>query len=53
MIHLDKHNSFYVLLGTYEENGVKVAFNLYCFSLAELIKQAKEIYKFDCLTLLN
>lgn len=28
-------------------------FNLFCFSLAELIKQAKQIYNIDLLTVLN
>ena len=28
-------------------------FNLFCFSLPELIKQAKQIYNIDLLTVLN
>jgi hypothetical protein len=45
MIHFDKNNSFFVLIG--------VGFNLYAYSLPELIKQAKEIHNFNVLTILN
>ena len=45
MIHFDINNSYYVLLG--------VGFNLHAYTLPDLIKQAKEIYDFDCLTVLN
>lgn len=45
MIHFDIHNSYYVLLG--------VEYNLQAFTLLDLRKQAKEIYNFDLLTLLN
>ena len=45
MIHFDKHNSYYVLLG--------VGFNLHAYSLPELREQAKSMYNFDCDTILN
>lgn len=45
MIHFDKNNSYFVLIG--------IGFNLYAYSLTELSKQAKEIYNFDISTILN
>jgi hypothetical protein len=45
MIHFDKNNSYYVLLG--------VGFNLHAFTLNELREQAKEMYNFDISTVLN
>ena len=45
MIHFDTHNSYYVLLG--------VGFNLFAYTLLDLIIQAKTIYNYDCYTVLN
>lgn len=45
MVYFDNKNSFYVLLG--------VGFNLYAYSIPDLIKQAKEIHNFNVLTILN
>ncbi len=45
MIHFDKNNSCYILIG--------IGFNLHAFTLLDLRKQAKEIYNLDLLTLLN
>ncbi len=45
MIHFDKHNSYYILTG--------IGYNLHAYTLSDLMKQAKELYNFDCLTVLN
>jgi hypothetical protein len=45
MIHYEKQGNYYVLLG--------IGYSLYCFSLSELIKQAKDIYNINLLTVLN
>lgn len=45
MIHYEQKGNYYVLLG--------IVFNLMAFSLTDLIKQAKEIYGLDLLTVLN
>lgn len=45
MIHYEQKGDYYVLLG--------IGYSLYCYSLAELIRQAKEIYNLDLLTVLN
>ena len=45
MIHYEQNGNYYVLLG--------IGYSLYCFSMFELIKQAKELYGLDLLTVLN
>lgn len=45
MITIFNYGNFFELRGN--------DFNLFCFSLAELIKQAKQIYNIDLLTVLN
>ena len=45
MIHYDEKNKYYVLLG--------VGFNLMSYSLSGLTYQAKKLYNFDVLTILN
>lgn len=45
MIHYNQNGNYYVLLG--------IGFNLITFTLLDMIKQAKQIYNFDVLTILN
>ena len=45
MIHYEQNGNYFILLG--------INFNLYAFSMLELQEQAKQIYNFDVLTLLN
>lgn len=45
MIHYEQDGSYFVLLG--------VGFNLIAYSIPELQKQAKELYNYDILTVLN
>lgn len=45
MIHFDKHNSYYILLG--------VGFNLFAYTLDDLRIKAKRLYNFDISTILN
>lgn len=45
MITIYKNGCYFELRGN--------NFNLFCFSLPELIKQAKQIYNIDLLTILN
>lgn len=45
MITIHTYKGFFELRGK--------DFNLFCFSLVELIKQAKQIYNIDLLTVLN
>ena len=45
MIHYEQNGNYFVLLG--------VGFNLMAFTMLELQQQAKRIYNFDILTLLN
>lgn len=45
MIHYEQNGNYFVLLG--------VGFNLICFTMIDLIKQAKEIYNFEVLAVLN
>lgn len=45
MIHYKEDGRYFVLLG--------VGFNLIAYSLSDLIKQAKDIYDVDILTILN
>lgn len=40
MIHYDETNKFYVLL--------KIGYNLFAFTLQDLITQAKQIYNYNC-----
>lgn len=45
MIHYEQSGGYYVLIG--------VGYNLCCYSLPELQKQALTIYNLDILTILN
>lgn len=45
MIHYNQNGNYYVLLG--------IGYNLITFTLLDMIKQAKQIYNFDVLTVLN
>lgn len=45
MIHYEQNGNYFVLLG--------IGFNLMAYSLNDLIKQAKDIYNLDLLTVLN
>lgn len=45
MIHYEQNGNYFVLLG--------VGFNLIAYTLPELKKQAKEIYNYNILTVLN
>lgn len=45
MIHYEQNGNYFVLLG--------IGFDLMAYSLPELQKQAKELYNYDILTILN
>ena len=45
LVHHEKRGNYYVLLG--------LGFNLYAYTLPELITQTKEIYNIDLLCVLN
>ena len=45
MIHYEQKGNYFILLG--------IGFNLMAFSMLELQRQAKQIYNFDILTILN
>ena len=45
LVHYETKGNYYVLLG--------LGFNLYAYTLPELIAQAKGIYKIDLLCVLN
>ena len=45
LVHYETKGNYFVLLG--------LGFNLYAYTLPELITQAKEIYNIDLLCLLN
>ena len=45
LVHFETKGSYYVLLGA--------GFNLYAYSLPELITQAKETYNINLLCILN
>ena len=45
LVHYETKGNYYVLLG--------LGFNLYAYTLPELITQAKEIYNINLLTILN
>ena len=45
LVHYETKGNYYVLLG--------LGFNLYAYTLPELITQVKEIYNINLLTILN
>ena len=45
LVHYETNGNYYVLLG--------LGFNLYAYTLPELITQAKEIYNINLLIVLN
>ena len=45
LVHYETKGNYFVLLG--------VGFNLYAYTLTELITQAKEVYNINLLTTLN
>ena len=45
LVHFETKGNYFVLLG--------VGFNLYAYTLSELITQAKEIYNINLLIVLN
>ena len=45
LVHYETKGNYYVLLG--------LGFNLYAYTLPELITQVKEIYNIDLLCILN
>lgn len=45
LVHYETKGNYYVLLG--------LGFNLYAYTLTELITQAKEIYNINLLIILN